>query len=85
MKDLWKYGLVFAGGIAAGAYIYKNTQEVKAACVKALGNVLDIKDKTIETVEIIKESAQDIFAQANAERKNDTADAKEEKDAKAEK
>jgi hypothetical protein len=85
MKDLWKYGLVFAGGVAVGVYIYKNTQEVKAACVKALGNALDIKDKTIETVEILKESAQDILAQANAERKNDAAKTKEDKDAKTDK
>jgi hypothetical protein len=71
MNNLWKYGLVFMGGLVVGALVYKNSKEIRNICTKALGNVMDLKDRAMEAVEIARESAEDLLAEADAKRKND--------------
>ncbi|AEF84614.1 conserved hypothetical protein [Treponema primitia ZAS-2] len=69
MNNWWKYGLVFVGGAVVGALVYKNSKEIRSVCTKALGGLMDLKDKAMETVETVKESAEDILAEADAQRK----------------
>jgi len=71
MNNLWKYGLVFMGGLVVGALVYKNSKEIRNICTKALGDVMDLKDKAMEAAEIARESAEDLLAEADAKRKND--------------
>ena len=69
MNNWWKYGLVFLGGAAAGVLVYKNAKEIRAVCTRALGGALDLKDKAMEAAELVKESAEDLLAEADARRK----------------
>ena len=69
MNNWWKYGLAFVGGAVAGALVYKNAKEIRSVCAKALGGVMDLKDKAMEAAEIVKESAEDLLAEADAQRK----------------
>jgi uncharacterized membrane protein len=69
MNNLWKYGLVFLGGAVAGALIYKNSKEIRAVCLKAMGELMDLKDKAMEAAETAKETAEDFVAEADAARK----------------
>jgi hypothetical protein len=69
MNNWWKYGLAFLGGAVVGALVYKNAREIRDVCTKALGGILDIKDKAIEAAETVKESAEDLLAEADAKRK----------------
>jgi len=71
MGNLWKYGLVFVGGAVVGALVYKNAKEIREVCTKALGGVLDLKDRAMEAAEIVKESAEDLLAEADAKRKSE--------------
>jgi len=71
MGNLWKYGLVFVGGAVVGALVYKNAKEIREVCTKALGGVLDIRDRAMEAAEIVKESAEDLLAEADAKRKSE--------------
>jgi hypothetical protein len=75
MNNWWKYGLVFLGGAVAGALVYKNAKEIREICTKALGGVMDLKDKTMEAAEMVKESAEDLLAEADAKRKTAKAEA----------
>ena len=75
MGNWWKYGLVFAGGAVVGALVYKNAKEIREVCTKALGGVMDLKDKALEAAEIVKESAEDLLAEADAKRKSEQATA----------
>ncbi|MDR1909798.1 MAG: hypothetical protein LBQ35_07800 [Spirochaetaceae bacterium] len=69
MNNWWKYGLVFLGGAVAGALICKNSKEIRKLCTRAVGGIMDIKDMAVEAAETIKESAEDILAEADAQRK----------------
>lgn len=69
MNNWWKYGLVFVGGAVAGALVYKNSKEIREACTRALGGIMDLKDKAMEAAEVVKESAEDLLAEADAKRK----------------
>jgi hypothetical protein len=69
MNNWWKYGLAFAGGVLVGVMVYKNSKEIREVCTRALGDVLDLKDKAMEAAEVIKESAEDLLAEADAKRK----------------
>jgi len=71
MGNLLKYGLVFVGGAVVGALVYKNAKEIREVCTKALGGVLDIRDRAMEAAEIVKESAEDLLAEADAKRKSE--------------
>ncbi|QQO08720.1 hypothetical protein [Breznakiella homolactica] len=75
MGNWWKYGLAFLAGAAVGAAVYKNSKEIRNLCTKALGGAMDLKDKAMETAEVIKESAEDILAEADAKRKESAAEA----------
>ncbi|MCL1992280.1 MAG: hypothetical protein FWG66_04970 [Spirochaetes bacterium] len=77
MNNLWKYGLVFLGGAVAGALVYKNSKEIRELCTKAIGGVMDIKDKVVESVEVAKEAGEDLLAEADAKRKTEPAPAGE--------
>ena len=74
-NNWWKYGLAFLGGAVAGVLVYKNSKEIREVCTKALGNVFDLKDKAIEAAELVKESAEDLLAEADAKRKAAEAEA----------
>jgi hypothetical protein len=69
MGNAWKYGLAFVGGVLVGALVYKNSKEIRGVCVKAMGGLLDLKDKAVEAAETVKESAEDFIAEADAARK----------------
>ncbi|MDR2589196.1 MAG: hypothetical protein LBC67_07195 [Spirochaetales bacterium] len=69
MNNWWKYGLAFAGGALVGAFVYKNTSEIRALCTRALGGALDLKDRAMLAAERVKESAEDLLAEADAKRK----------------
>jgi len=71
MGNLWKYGLVFLGGAVVGALVYKNSKEIRDVCAKALGGVMDLKDRALEAAEIVRESAEDLLAEADAKRKTE--------------
>jgi hypothetical protein len=75
MNNWWKYGLVFLGGAVVGALVYKNAKEIREICTKALGGVMDLKDKTMEAAEMVKESAEDLLAEADVKRKTAKAEA----------
>jgi uncharacterized protein YfcZ (UPF0381/DUF406 family) len=69
MNNWWKYGLVFVGGAVVGALVYKNSREIRNCCTKAMGGLMDIRDKTMEAAETLKEGAEDLLAEADAKRK----------------
>ncbi|MDR0600770.1 MAG: hypothetical protein LBG42_00165 [Treponema sp.] len=69
MNNWWKYGLVFLGGAVAGALVYKNRKQLRNICVKAVGGLMDIKDMAMTAAETARESAEDILAEADAQRK----------------
>lgn len=69
MNNWWKYGLVFLGGAAVGVLVYRNSKQLRSICTKAIGSVLDIKDTVMEAAETVKESAEDLLAEADAQRK----------------
>ena len=69
MNNWWKYGLVFLGGAAVGVLVYRNSKQLRSICTKAIGGVLDIKDTVMEAAETVKESAEDLLAEADAQRK----------------
>jgi len=75
MGSFWKYGLVFLGGAAVGALAYKNSKEIREICAKALGGILDMKDKALEAAELVRESAEDLLAEADAKRKLEAPEA----------
>ena len=69
MGNWWKYGLAFLGGAVVGALVYKNSKEIRDVCTKALGGAMDLKDRAMEAAEVVKESAEDLLAEADAKRK----------------
>jgi len=73
MNNWWKYGLVFFGGAVVGALVVKNAKEIRSVCVKAIGGVMDLTDKAMEAAEMVKESAEDLLAEADAQRKSKSA------------
>ena len=83
MDNWWKYGLAFLGGVAVGVLVVKNSKQIREACTKAMGGVLDAKDKVVEAAETAKESAEDFLAEADAKRKGGKAGATDGKAATA--
>jgi hypothetical protein len=75
MTNWWKYGLAFLAGAAFGAVVCKKSREIRGVCTRALGGVLDLKDKAMEAAETIKESAEDLLAESDARRRDGKADA----------
>jgi hypothetical protein len=75
MNNWWKYGLAFVGGAVAGALVYKNSVEIRNLCAKTLGGIMDLKDKAVEAAETLKEGAEDLLAEADAQRKAEGAKA----------
>jgi hypothetical protein len=69
MNNWWKYGLAFVGGAVVGALVYKNSVEIRNVCTKALGGIMDLKDKAMESAETLKEGDEDLLAEADAQRK----------------
>jgi hypothetical protein len=69
MNNWWKYGLVFLAGAVVGAVVVKKNEQLRSICAAALGGLMDIKDKAMETAETFKESAEDLIAETNAKRK----------------
>lgn len=70
-ENWWKYALAFALGATAGVIVCKNSKQIRTVCTKAIGGALDVKDMVMEKAEIIKESAEDLIAEADAQRKKD--------------
>jgi hypothetical protein len=75
MNNWWKYGLAFVGGAAVGVLLCKNAKEIREICTRALGGALDLKAKALEAAELVKESAEDLLAEADAKRKAASAGA----------
>ena len=74
-ENWWKYALAFALGATAGVIVCKNHMQIRNVCTKAIGGVMDLKDMAMEKAEIIKESAEDLIAEADAQRKQTTPEA----------
>ncbi|MDR0662791.1 MAG: hypothetical protein LBF80_01750 [Spirochaetaceae bacterium] len=45
--------------------VYKNAKEIRELCTKAIGGAMDLKDKDMEAAEVVKESAEDLLAEAD--------------------
>jgi hypothetical protein len=75
MTNWWKYGLAFLAGAAFGVVVCKKSGEIRGVCTRALGGVMDLKDRAMEAAETIKESAEDILAESDARRKSGKTDA----------
>ncbi|MDR0511777.1 MAG: hypothetical protein LBG93_01555 [Treponema sp.] len=73
MNNFWKIGVAFLGGVVVGALVYKNSKEIRDVATRALGSVMDLKDRALHAAEIVKESAEDILAEADAKRKREQA------------
>ena len=69
MNGWWKYGVAFLGGAMAGAWVCRNSRELREVCVAALGGAMNLRDKAVETAGVVKESAEDMLAEADARRK----------------
>ena len=69
MNNWWKYALAFSGGALVGALVYRNSKEIRAVCARALGGVMDVRDRAMEAAEVVRESAEDLLAEADAQRK----------------
>lgn len=70
-ENWWKYAIAFALGATAGVIVCKNHTQIRKVCTKALGGAMDLRDMAMEKVEVMRESAEDLFAEADAQRKND--------------
>ncbi len=68
-NNFWKYALVFFAGAVAGAVVVKNSSAIRSVCTGAIGGVMDLKDKAMETAEVFKESAEDLIAESDSKRK----------------
>ena len=64
-----KYTLTFIAGAAAGVIVCRNSSQLREVCTRAVGGVLDIKDKAMEKAEILKEAAEDLIAESDSKRK----------------
>ena len=69
MNNWWKYALAFGGGALVGALVYRNSKEIRDVCTRALGGVMDVRDRAMEAAEVVRESAEDLLAEADAQRK----------------
>lgn len=65
----WKYAIAFALGATAGVIVCKNHAQIRKVCTKAIGGAMDLRDMAMEKVEVMKESAEDLMAEADAQRK----------------
>lgn len=65
----WKYLLAFALGLTAGVVICKNHTQLRTVCTKAIGGAMDMKDAAAVKAVSFKESAEDLLAGADAQRK----------------
>lgn len=65
----WKYALTFVAGAVVGVAVCRNSEAIRAACTNAIGGLMDLKDKAMESVEVVKESAEDLIAESDAKRK----------------
>ncbi|MDR1315829.1 MAG: DUF6110 family protein [Spirochaetales bacterium] len=74
MTNWWKYGLAFLAGAAFGTLVCKKSREIRGVCTRALGGVLDLKDKAMEAAETIRESAEDLLAESDARRRDGKTD-----------
>ncbi|MDR2401822.1 MAG: hypothetical protein LBD73_09270 [Deferribacteraceae bacterium] len=73
MNNWWKYGLFFIAGTIAGAVAVKKSEELRSICTAALGGLLDLKEKAMETAESLKETVEDLIAETEAKRKKEVS------------
>lgn len=74
-ENWWKYAIAFALGATASVIVCKNHMQIRKVCTKAIGGAMDLRDMAMEKVEMMKESAEDLIAEADAQRKKDQPEA----------
>ena len=69
MNEYLRYGLIFVGGLVVGAMAKQAIGEnhaLREAATNLLSRGMDIKDCVMSKVELIKESAEDMMAEAQS-------------------
>lgn len=70
MNSFIKYGLVFLGGIVAGALgaaaVNRGTLNLKPLATDLISRGMDVKDALLSKVEAVREDMQDLAAEARA-------------------
>ncbi len=79
MNGLWKFGLVFLGGLVFGSVIKNaaSSGSLRPAASRILGKGLEAKECVMAKVETLKENVQDFVAEAqsSAEKRKESAQA----------
>ena len=70
MNSVFKYGLVFLGGLAVGALgasaVKRGSLDLKPLATDLISRGMDVKDALLSKVEAVKEDMQDLAAEARA-------------------
>ncbi len=80
MQGFLKFGLVFLGGAILGAlakHTVDNNEGLRTATTNLLSRGIDMKDCVMSKVETLKETAQDLVAEAQntSEKRKETTEA----------
>lgn len=70
MNSVFKYGLVFLGGLVVGALgaaaVKRGSLDLKPLATDLISRGMDVKDALLSKVEAVKEDMQDLAAEARA-------------------
>ena len=70
MNSVFKYGLVFLGGLVVGALgasaVKRDSLDLKPLATDLISRGMDVKDALLSKVEAVKEDMQDLAAEARA-------------------
>ena len=70
MNSIFKYGLVFLGGLVVGALgsaaVKRGSLDFKPLATDLISRGMDVKDALLSKVEAVKEDMQDLAAEARA-------------------
>ncbi|WP_297227568.1 hypothetical protein [uncultured Desulfovibrio sp.] len=70
MNSIFKYGLVFLGGLVVGALgsaaVKRGSLDLKPLATDLISRGMDVKDALLSKVEAVKEDMQDLAAEARA-------------------
>ena len=70
MNSVFKYGLVFLGGLVVGALgasaVKRGSLDLKPLATDLISRGMDVKDALLSKVEAVREDMQDLAAEARA-------------------
>lgn len=70
MNSIFKYGLIFLGGLVVGALgsaaVKRGSLDLKPLATDLISRGMDVKDALLSKVEAVKEDMQDLAAEARA-------------------